>query len=98
MATKKRATKQQREEQQKAELRKRLVDMANGAGFDDVESGDYWCHDNAALERLIRAVDDAFCSQLEDYLTGRLREYTSLTYYDCLDDLHGWLWGMGVRA
>lgn len=33
MATKKRATKQQREEQQKAELRKRLVDMANGAGF-----------------------------------------------------------------
>jgi len=95
---KKKTQKQIKEDAQKAALRKRLIDMANGAGFDDVECGDYWCHDNESLMRLISAVDDAFSDQLEEWVESRLREYTSLTYYNCLNNLHQWLWEVGVRA
>ncbi len=97
---KKKTQKQIREEQQQAALRQRLIDMANGAGIDDVESGDYWCHDVHSLERLIRAVDGAFREQAEakgcseDILTV----YYQLARYECLDELFDWLWGMGIRA
>jgi hypothetical protein len=97
---KKKTQKQLREEQQKAALRQRLIDIANGAGIDDVECGDYWCYDTDSLERLIRSVDGAFKDQAisngcaEDILSV----YWQLPRYKCLDDLQEWLWGMGIRA
>ena len=100
MTAKKRTTKQQREDQQQIALRQRLIDMANGAGIDDVESGDYWCSDVDSLERMIRAVDGAFRQQAIDNgcADDVLTIYWQLPRYKCLDDLFEWLWGMKIRA
>lgn len=98
MTAKKKTQKQIREDNQKSQLRQRLIDMANGAGLDDVECGDYWCYTSDSLERLIRCVNNAFSDGLEEYQQESMNAYTSLSFYGCLDDLQNWLWGMGVRA
>ena len=90
--------KQKLEDEKKQQLRQRLIDMASGAGIDDVECGDYWCYDVHALQRLIIAVSDAFSCQLEDSMQIWLKDAVSLWAYESLNDLQSWLWGMGVRA
>lgn len=100
MATKKRLTKKQREAQQKDALRKRLYDIASGAGIDDIDQYDYWFYTTESLVRLIRAVDDAFDSQTEKLGNpdGVLTAYWQLSNYECLNTLTDWMFNSGYRA
>lgn len=91
-------TKEQLEEEQKQFLRPRLIDLAVGAGVDDVEGEDFWCCDNESLVRLIRGVHISFDKELPSWLKGRFTEYTTITKYDSLNSLFDWLWDLGVRG
>ena len=94
---KKRKTKAVREQEQKDALRRRLRDMAIGAGLDDVDSDDYWCFDPEQIVRLVRAVDDQFSEQIEGQ-EDRLKRYWNLVEYGSLDRLCTWMFDMGYRA
>ncbi|PCI54189.1 MAG: hypothetical protein COB36_10895 [Alphaproteobacteria bacterium] len=100
MTKKKLTARQKKEISEIAALRMRLHDMASGAGFDEIDEVDYWCHTNECLVRLIASVDDAFGGQTEGigYPSGQLTNYWSLSNYDSLEELTTWLYRAGYRA
>lgn len=94
---KKKSTKATREAEQKAALRKRLRDMAIGAGIDCVDDDDYWGFDPESIVRLVRAVDQEFSEQIEGH-EDLLKRYWNLVEYSSLDKLCDWMFRMGYRA
>jgi len=100
MTTRKLTARQKKNIEEKSALKKRLHDLASGAGFDDIDQEGYWCFGMDSLVRLIRAVDEAFDSQTEKLSNpeGILTNYWNLRNYECLDALTAWMFDCGYRA
>ena len=87
------------DESGKALLRRRLTDMANGAGFDDMDSnGDYWCGDTDCIVRLMAAVSVAFRGQMGKHQESGSNQLHTSDLYDNLNKLCDWLWEIGARG
>lgn len=94
----------QSEEQQKAALRKRIADIAYGAGIDGVEEdgGAYWNITAGTLGNFIIACRRAFywqCAE-EDRQTiaARIAAPEEYKHYDGLNNATEFLYSLGVRG
>ena len=101
MATKKLTHKQKKEAFEKAALRKRLRDVAYGAGINGVDDECYWDVNLEVLKLLIGGLVDLFSGQtkiISSTNDNLLADYWHLPNYQSLDELTEWMYNLGYRA